>query len=249
MDPRGPEAPARVVGALPALRARAARSSSLMTAASVATARAAGGQDRSLDPLKRAPTAKLRTDTITRGGAPARRRRSCSSARTAATGWKRGESRSDTMMLLRLDPDQEAIGGALGPARPRRRHPRPRPREDQRGLHARRADLTHATIKQLLGLEDQPRRSTSTSAASATAVNALGCVYADVDRRYYHSNAGLPPSDAVRRDRHPARLPAAVRPEGARLRALPPRRHGPRARRAPAGLPAPRQGPGRHERA
>ncbi len=26
------------------------------------------------------------------------------------------------------------------------------------------------------------------------AVNRLGCVYIDVDHRYYHSNAGLPPS-------------------------------------------------------
>ena len=27
------------------------------------------------------------------------------------------------------------------------------------------------------------------------AVDAIGCVYVDVDRRYYHSNEGLPPSE------------------------------------------------------
>ena len=48
---------------------------------------------------------------------------------------------------------------------------------------------------------------------------------------------------AVRGDRHRARLPEALRQPVARLRALPPRRLRPRPRRAPAGLPAPGQGP------
>ena len=77
------------------------------------------------------------------------------------------------------------------------------------------------------------------------AVNRLGCVYVDVDRRYYHSNAGLPVSAAVRRDQRPRGLPEAVRLEVAGLRALPPRRRRPRALGAPAGLPAPGQGPDR----
>ena len=77
------------------------------------------------------------------------------------------------------------------------------------------------------------------------AVNRLGCVYVDVDKRYYHSNAGLPVSAAVRRDQRPGGLPEAVRLEVAGLRALPPRRRRPRALGAPAGLPAPGQGPDR----
>ena len=43
----------------------------------------------------------------------------------------------------------------------------------------------------------------------------------------------------LRRDRHRPRLPEALRQGRARLRALPPHRQRPRARRAPAGLPAP----------
>ena len=43
----------------------------------------------------------------------------------------------------------------------------------------------------------------------------------------------------LRGDRHRPRLPEAVRQGRARLRALPPHRQRPRARRAPAGLPAP----------
>ena len=44
---------------------------------------------------------------------------------------------------------------------------------------------------------------------------------------------------ALRDDRRPPRLPEAQGPGRARLRPLPPRRQRPRARRAPAGLPAP----------
>ena len=44
---------------------------------------------------------------------------------------------------------------------------------------------------------------------------------------------------AVRGDRHPRRLPAHVRPERPRVRALQARRQRPRARGPPAGVPAP----------
>ena len=69
------------------------------------------------------------------------------------------------------------------------------------------------------------------------AVDAIGCVYVDVDKWYYHSNLGG--GRAVRGDRRPGRLPETVRQHGARLRALPPRRQRLRPRGAPAGLPAP----------
>ena len=70
------------------------------------------------------------------------------------------------------------------------------------------------------------------------AIDAIGCVWADVDRRYYHSNVGVPAVPAVLRDQHQGRLPAALRQGRARLRALPPHRHRPGPLRAPAGLPA-----------
>ena len=67
------------------------------------------------------------------------------------------------------------------------------------------------------------------------AVDRLGCVYVDVDRRYFNDNS--PPiggGGALRDDRRQARLPEALRPGRAGLRPLPPPRHRPRPRRAPA---------------
>ncbi len=66
------------------------------------------------------------------------------------------------------------------------------------------------------------------------AVNYIGGVYVDVDRRLQQ-----PRGHRVRGDRHQARLPAARRLGRARLRPLPPHglRHLPQ--RAPAGVPAP----------
>ena len=73
------------------------------------------------------------------------------------------------------------------------------------------------------------------------AVNYVGCVYVDVDRRYFNDNAP-PATRRLRDDRRQARLPAAERPGRARLRPLPPRGQRLRPRRPPAGLPAPAQG-------
>ena len=64
--------------------------------------------------------------------------------------------------------------------------------------------------------------STSNFGGFARAVNRLGCVYADVDRRYFNDNAGGP--GGLRDDRPQARLSEAVRPGRAGLRALPPPR-------------------------
>ena len=61
--------------------------------------------------------------------------------------------------------------------------------------------------------------------------------------------AAGPEPDELRDDRHQARLPEALRPRLARLRPLPPPRHGHRARRAPAALPLAGQGPDRRRRA
>ena len=68
------------------------------------------------------------------------------------------------------------------------------------------------------------------------AVDAIGCVYVDVDRRYYHSNVGVPAVRTVFGNQHPARLPAALRQKSAAVRALPPHRHRPRPLGPPAGL-------------
>ncbi|MBV9197384.1 MAG: LCP family protein [Solirubrobacterales bacterium] len=68
-------------------------------------------------------------------------------------------------------------------------------------------------------------------------VNAIGCVYTDVDHRYYNNTAY-----ELLEHRPPAWLPEAVRGQRAVLRALPPQRQRHRPQRPPAGLPALGQG-------
>ncbi len=165
----------------------------LMTAASVATAGLLTIKEQILNPIKRTPTAKLRKDTITRADA--------GEAQTILLvgsdrryGWKRGESRSDTMMLLRLDPDEEAIGVLSVPRDlvvdiPGRGRAKVNEAYTLGGV-----DLTARTLKQLLDVDINHVIEVSFK-GFRRGVNAVGCVYADIDRRYYHSNAGLPPKD------------------------------------------------------
>ena len=92
---------------------------------------------------------------------------------------------SDTTMLLRLDPDREAI--ALLSL------PRDLKVEIPGGYGTRKLNdaysfggpkLTLQTVKQLTGLE--PNHLVNVDFTGfARAVNAIGCVYVDVDRRYY----------------------------------------------------------------
>jgi LCP family protein required for cell wall assembly len=163
----------------------------LGTAGSVATAALLKVKD-TLAPFTARPAAKLRKDTITRAQA--------GQAQTILLvgsdrryGWKRGESRSDTMMLLRLDPDQKAIGVLSVPRDlvtdiPGYGRAKINEAYTQGGL-----DLTARTIKQLLHIKINHAIEVNFK-GFREAVTRLGCVYTDVDRRYYHSNAGLPPS-------------------------------------------------------
>ena len=98
--------------------------------------------------------------------------------------------------------------------------------------------LTIKTVKKLTGLAINHYVDVSFH-GFAEGVNAIGCVYVDVDRRYFNDNAGPRVRAELRRHQREARLPEDVRAAGARVRALPPHRHRHRARRAPAGLPAP----------
>ena len=97
--------------------------------------------------------------------------------------------------------------------------------------------LSIKTVKQLTGLAINHYVDVSFH-GFAEGVNALGCVYVDIDRRYFNNNAGLGYGAELRGDRREARLPEDVRAEGARVRALPAHRQRHRARRPPAGLPA-----------
>ena len=99
-------------------------------------------------------------------------------------------------MLVRLDPDKSATTVHVDPARPegrRSRRRRLRDRQDQRRLlrsaarsltRARRSTHAHRH-------PDQPRRRRQLRRLPAAPSTALGCVYIDVDRRYYNYNVGL----------------------------------------------------------
>jgi polyisoprenyl-teichoic acid--peptidoglycan teichoic acid transferase len=53
--------------------------------------------------------------------------------------------------------------------------------------------LTVKVVKQLTGIQDINHVVNVDFTGFADAVNAIGCVYVDVDQHYYHSNAGLSP--------------------------------------------------------
>ena len=55
--------------------------------------------------------------------------------------------------------------------------------------------LTLKVVKQLTGITDINHVVNVDFTGFADAVNAIGCVYVDVDQHYYHSNAGLPASE------------------------------------------------------
>jgi LCP family protein required for cell wall assembly len=108
------------------------------------------------------------------------------------------DARADTLMLVRLDPDQRAttvlsIPRDLAVTIPGRGLAKINEAYSIGGL-----DLTTRTVTQLLSTPGHPFRinhAVATTFSGFTgAVNQIGCVYIDVDHRYYHSNAGLPVS-------------------------------------------------------
>ncbi len=150
---------------------------------------------------------------------------------------------SDTTMLLRVDPDENAL--ALFSLPRDLRVDIPGYGSDK--LNAAYAyggpELTLRTVQQLTETPDTPNGLEINHVVNidfegfARAVNEIDCVYVDVDRRYFNTNDDLG-RQRLRGDRHSARLPGAVRVRRARLRPLSPHRQRRGARRPPAGLPA-----------
>ena len=151
------------------------------------------------------------------------------------------QARSDTIILARLDADKDAITLMSIPRDLKVDDPGlRRTRQDQRGLRRggaepRRSRRSRSCSPARPAVQDQPRRQGQLQRLPADG-RLLGCVYVDIDRRYFNDSRR---ARAATRDRHRARLPEALRPGRARLRALPPHRQRPRPRRAPAGLHAP----------
>ncbi len=128
--------------------------------------------------------------------------------------------------------------GAVDPARPEGEHPRPRDRQVQRRLLVRRAEADPEGRQ----TADGHRRREPCGQRRLQRI----CGRGQRDRlRLRRRRPPLLPLQcragglrAVRRDRHPGRLPADVRLQRPPVRSLPPRRQRPGALGAPAGVPA-----------
>jgi LCP family protein required for cell wall assembly len=102
-------------------------------------------------------------------------------------------ARSDTIMLIRLDPDQEATTLLSIPRDLKTLIPGHGYAKINDAYSLGGPKLTLRTVRELLGIKINHVINVNFS-GFRKAVDLLGCVYTDVDRRYYHSNAGLPAS-------------------------------------------------------
>jgi LCP family protein required for cell wall assembly len=102
--------------------------------------------------------------------------------------------RSDTTILLRLDPDRNAIAVMSIPRDLKVEIPGYGTEKFNAAYTFGGPKLTLQVVKQLTGLRINHVVNVD-FLGFVRAVDAIGCVYVDVDRRYYHSNAGLPPSE------------------------------------------------------
>ncbi len=97
---------------------------------------------------------------------------------------------SDTSMLLRLDPERDAIALFSIPRDLEVNIPGYGFAKFNEAFATGGPKRTLETVKQLTGV-DVNHLVQVNFVGFAKAVNAIGCVYVDVDRRYYHSNEGL----------------------------------------------------------
>jgi LCP family protein required for cell wall assembly len=109
-------------------------------------------------------------------------------------GIQEDSGRSDTTMLLRLDPDRNAIAVMSIPRDLKVEIPGYGTGKFNEAYSYGSSKLTLQTVKQLTGLPINHVVNVD-FLGFVRAVYAIGCVYVDIDRRYFHSNAGLPASE------------------------------------------------------
>ncbi len=97
-------------------------------------------------------------------------------------------------MLLRLDPDRNAIAVMSIPRDLKVEIPGYGTGKFNEAYSYGGPKLTLKTVKQLTGLQINHVVNVD-FLGFVRAVYAIGCVYVDIDRRYFHSNAGLPASE------------------------------------------------------
>jgi polyisoprenyl-teichoic acid--peptidoglycan teichoic acid transferase len=102
--------------------------------------------------------------------------------------------RSDTTILLRLDPDNDAIALMSIPRDLEVEIPGWGTEKFSSAYAYGGPKLTLQVVKELTGLPINHIVNVD-YLGFVRAVYAIGCVYVDVDRRYYHSNVGVPPSE------------------------------------------------------
>jgi LCP family protein required for cell wall assembly len=102
--------------------------------------------------------------------------------------------RSDTTILLRLDPDKDTIAVMSIPRDLKVEIPGVGTEKFNAAYAYGGPRLTLRVVKELTGLKINHVVNVD-FLGFVQAVDAIGCVYTDVDRRYYHSNAGLAPSE------------------------------------------------------
>ena len=100
---------------------------------------------------------------------------------------------SDTTILLRLDPNNNAIALMSIPRDLKTYIPGVGVTKFNAAYAYGGAKLTLRIVKRITGLPINHVVNVD-FLGFQRAVNAIGCVYVEVDRRYYHSNVGLPPS-------------------------------------------------------
>jgi LCP family protein required for cell wall assembly len=100
--------------------------------------------------------------------------------------------RSDTTILLRLDSEQNLISVMSIPRDLKTEIPGVGTAKFNAAYEAGGPKLTDQVVEELTGLK--PNHVINIDFLGfVRAVDAIGCVYTDVDRRYYHSNAGVVP--------------------------------------------------------
>lgn len=104
-------------------------------------------------------------------------------------------ARSDTILLVRMDPHQAATVVMSIPRDLKVLVPGYGINKINAAYSLGGPNLTAKTIKSLFGEDFKINHIINVNFSGfREVVDALGCVYADVDRRYYHSNLGLPVS-------------------------------------------------------
>ncbi|HMI81509.1 MAG TPA: LCP family protein [Solirubrobacterales bacterium] len=104
------------------------------------------------------------------------------------------KGRSDTAMLIRLDPDKDLISMMSIPRDLKVEIPGYGTGKFNEAYFYGGTKLTLQTVKALTGLPINHIVNVD-FLGFAQGVYAIGCVYTDVDRRYYHSNVGVAPSE------------------------------------------------------